>query len=395
MNASAIKLTILTRLFCLITFINTAPAETFILNSRDTQVTNIMHNLMQKYAIPGAAVLVYENGKMHKYSFGVMNKNKVQVSSKTIFELGSVTKIFTSLLLAEQVISGNSKLGDKLANYLNDNNTISNEMKQINLLELATHTSGLPYNAPNLAYNASLSSQNKQLLNKFLHNWVAPYPAGTAKLYSNFGFALLGIGLANHIGKPLSEAIQQAILIPLRMPNSFFTIPHEASNLYANGYTADGKLSRTPNGGMFAASWAMKSSADDMANYLCAAIGTSETTGNLSAAMKVAQSGYFQTQNGNQLGLGWTIIPLAQANIQDLLKVKPVAPRKKTPTSVIKIQFPQYIANALIEKTGATNGFRSYIGVIPNKKIGVVIMVNKFVYDANAIEQIGRQLIFR
>lgn len=381
-------------LVLLICFINPALADEN--ESLDNNVANIIKPIMHKYAIAGTAVIVYKDGQLHHYNFGVMNnKTHKPITSDTIFELGSITKSFSGLLLAEQINAGKMHLDDKVYGYLENSNNDSNSIKNITLLELATHTSGLPSVVPNLAYNAAYSPRNTKTLKQFLQTWISAYQSGTEMLYSNIGFSILGIAIANYKGMPLFALMQSHILIPLNMHNSFFSVPKNVRSLYAQGYTADGKPSRTPLGGLYPGSWAMKSSANDMSHYLSAAIGVSNTPESITAAMKVAQTGYFKLPNEHQIGLGWMVIPLANANLDDLLSIEPLKPSKHNPRLVERISSPQYIANALIEKTGATNGFRAYIGVIPEQKIGIVILTNKFIYDPSVIEHSGREILFK
>jgi beta-lactamase class C len=362
--------------------------------ANDEQINNSMHNLMHKYAISGAAVIFYKDGEVHQYLYGIMNnKTRIPVESNTIFEIGSITKTFTSLMLAQNINAGEMKLNDKLVEYLNNGNNDSASLKKITLLELATHTSGLPYNHPKIAYNASSSTQNSKLLNQFLHTWNAPYPSGTATLYSNLGFALLGIAIAEYEEDSLASLMQKSILQPLNMNSSYLTVPGTKNHFYAQGYNAKGIPARTPQGGLLAGSWAMKASVNDMAKYLQLALGLGNMPPSMVAAMKIAQSGYFEYSDKSEIGLAWMIHPLDKVNKAELLKVLPLAPRKRSETYVSLIKNPEYNANALIEKTGATNGFRAYIGVIPDQKIGIVILVNKFIYDSNPIKHTGRQLL--
>lgn len=351
--------------------------------------------LMNKYTIPGIAVIVYQDGQTYEYNFGVMSrKSKKPVTKDTIFELGSITKSFTGVLLAQQVNSDMLNLNDPISKLLNNNITYSNSIKQLTPLELATHTSGLPYVVENLPYNASATPKNKQTLNHFLHTWVASYKPETATLYSNIGFSLLGQALANNSQTSLFTIMQENLLAPLHMTNSFFSATKSMMSSYANGYTADGVLARTPSGGLYPGSWAMKSTPHDMKLYLSAAIGDSDTPESIFNAFKMAQTGYFVTKNGHQLGLGWNIIPLANSETNSLLAIPPLLPSKHLANPVEKIIKPSYNPNALIEKTGATNGFRAYIGVIPEQKVGVVILTNRFIYDPSIVEYAGREILF-
>jgi beta-lactamase class C len=378
----------------------------FIFNTRtyaDTKTLNlddktnaIMHRVMQKYGIPGAAVIIYKDGEMHQYFYGVTRtKSNEQVTGKTIFEIGSITKTFTALMLAQEINQGTLNLNDKIAPYLDDNVKPSKSIGEITFLELATHTSSLPYNIPNLSYNASSNSHNEKILNQFLHSWTAPYPIGKQELYSNFGFSLLGITLSNHADEDLFDLLQDKILAPLGMNSTYMSIPKNVSQFYSYGYTATGTLSRTPAAGILGGGWAIKSSSNDMEKYLAASLGLSSVPENIVNAIKTAQTPYFEFSGSNkQMGLSWGVTPLDKVTTAELLKVTPLAPRKTTPNMVTPIASPKYNGNALIEKTGSTNGFRAYIGVIPKQKIGVVILTNKFIFDSGVIEHTGREILF-
>ncbi|MCE3269391.1 MAG: ampC [Burkholderiales bacterium] len=361
----------------------------------ENNVIKTMNSIMQKYAIPGAAVILYKDGKINQYLFGVTNnKTHAPVELATIFELGSITKTFSGLLLAQEVNNGNLRLDDKLVDYLDTDNKYSDSLKEITLLELATHTSSLPYSIPNISYNSTISNpRSLKIFNQFLHNWSAPYPSGTAMLYSNPGFSLLGIAMANYKEKSLALVMQQDILQPLKMNSSYLAIPKDKMKFYSQGYTAQGSPSRSPQGGLLAGSWAMKASVTDMEQYLYLALGLKGMPPKMAEAMKIAQTPYFAKDNNSQIGLGWFITPLSKVSKAELLKIIPVIPRKRVQTPVKRIKTPEFNENALIEKTGSTNGFRAYIAVIPQQKIGIVILVNRFIYDSNIIEHTGRELL--
>ncbi|MCC2624403.1 MAG: ampC [Burkholderiales bacterium] len=369
-------------------------SKTAIADTTNTNVTNIMKGVMDKYGIPGAAVLIYKDGQIDQYLFGVMNKKtRTPVKMTTVFELGSITKTFSGLLLAQNVSSGKIHLDDKLVNYMDNSDQFSDSFKHVTLLQLATYTSSLPFNLQNISYNAASNTRNSKLFKAFLHTWIAPYPSGSAELYSNVGFAMLGMAMAYYEEAPLAQVMQQNILQPLGMDSSFLTVPANKMKVYSQGYTAKGKPSRSPQGGLFAGSWAMKSSVTDMKQYLYLAVSAESMPSQLAAAMKIAQTGYFENAEHKQIGLAWFISPLDKVSKADLLKVINPGPRNKNENQVTRISTPTYNANALIEKTGSTNGFRAYIGVIPAQKIGIVILTNKFIFDSHVIEHTGRKLL--
>jgi CubicO group peptidase (beta-lactamase class C family) len=399
-------------------------------------IKSTITTFIKQQHIPGAAVVIYDNGSVKQYVFGYSDlKKKTPVTTNTLFELGSITKTFTGLLLAQEVEQGRLHFDDTLnasnifnnkldINSINQTNSIDSaesivsSMKNITLLDLATHTSGLPAKVPNVPYNAGNSPKYTRYLHDFLKTWKFPYQPSTEFVYSNIGFSLLGQEIANHVKTPYITLVKQNILEPLMMQRTYFTVPAAMYPFYAKGYTATGALARTSNAGCIPASWAIKSSIVDMANYLQIAVGVpigNRNIGNnnnnnqsininianalqdnsfdgLIHAMKVAQTAYVQIINSvHQEGLGWSIIPLEKLDkLLDKTEIK-VQPPFKT----IAIKDPKYNQHTFIEKTGATDGFRAYIAVIPDRKVGIVILTNKFTPTHDALPEMGRKLLVR
>lgn len=357
--------------------------------SQDRLIRTSMQHLIKEDHIPGLALLLYENGKMYTYYFGEADPEKhIPVSENTIFELGSVTKTFTSLLLAANVLANKIQLEDPI--NLNGNRSLS----KITLQELATHTSSLPFNAPKLPYNAANNKQNKITLNQFLENWVPSYSSGSKMLYSNFGFGLLGIILARDMQSTLPALMQQEVLFPLGMNSSGLDIVSINKKNLATGFTQNGGAVQHLSSGLFAGSWAMKSSVQDMQTYLKLALLLPSMPEKLRQAMQFSQMGFYNIpQQGEKLGLGWTITSLANAaNIHKLISIPKHYNFASYPVWVIKN--PTYDPNTLIAKTGGTDGFRSYIAVIPKKQVGIVILANKYLASGD-LPNVANKILFQ
>jgi beta-lactamase class C len=345
-----------------------------------------MKNLMQQEKIPGTVVLIYHEGKMRSYTFGVEDlKTQKPVTLNTIFELGSVTKTFVTLLLAEQVQSGKVTLAEHLPEKFGS-------ADQISLLQLATHTGSLPFNAPGIPYNAEASKQ--KALFQFLQSWQPPYPIGATWNYSNLGFGLLGMDLADINQTSLDKLLKKEVLIPLHMTHSGLDLSSNTENK-SSGYTKAGNLSTSNNhAGILSAGWAMKSSGEDMKSYLRATAGDAGTPSDISEAIKLSQTAYISSFNTpTKLGLGWVITPLDALNTEMLNQIEKKHDFSAKPIQLIKA--PAYSPNSLIGKTGATDGFRSYIGVIPASHDGVVILVNKYTQDALAVRETALKILFQ
>lgn len=346
-------------------------------------INTTIQNLMHKRAIPGAAVVLYKDGKPSYYYFGTREEGQdLPVNINSIFEIGSITKTFTGLLLAQGVDSGKLSFTDAIPFE-----GLSKSFKKVTLLNLATFSASLPYDLDYIPYNAVNSNKYQALLDKFMSLWRAGNPIGSHFAYSNLSFGILSKVIEYREKNKLNKLMQTQIFNPLKMGHTFFIVPESQFMNYAQGYDARDHLDRTPRDGLYAGSFALKSSVADMAKYLEACLLLPETPIAISDGIKVAQSGYYMMNQGRELGLGWFIVPLDHN--YEVIEQR----QSRNPKGLKKIAKPHYIPHNLIEKSGATNGFRAYIAVIPQKKIGIVILVNKFTYNVKEFDGMGRKLL--
>ncbi|MFI4957110.1 MAG: serine hydrolase [Gammaproteobacteria bacterium] len=348
---------------------------------------------MKRNGIPGAVVEVYANGKTTSYYLGYADKKtKAPMTADTIFEIASLTKIFTTVLLADQMKAGTMRLSDPVLPYVPDiPGSANNKFSQIKLGNLATHTSGLPFNVPK-----SINSRKK--LATYLSKWKNPTNVGASWLYSNVNMGLIGYSLEKQTQKSIYELFAEKIFRPLGMRSSAGMIPDSLMSRYAQGYTIGGGTAprrnmtvwmNPPNSDwIFPATGALKSSGRDMAIFLRAALRLPGTPQWIADAMKVTQTTYAQTSRFQQ-GLAWIIHPDPIKNKTKLL----TGPIKGGPyPATLYSQSPFFNGDALMEKTGASGGFRSYMAVIPNQQAGVVLLVNRYITSAELVHM-GRAIL--
>ncbi len=336
----------------------------------DTKISNIMKPWMQKRGIPGAVVEVYSNGVPHAYYFGYADMEKtIPVNGSTIFEIGSITKLFTSILLAQEVLHQDLKLNDTAATYIPEFQAqTKTPFWKITLRNLATHTAGLPYDEP------STVKTNRDALSYF-SRWQTHVHIGQSWAYSNVGMGLLGYVLENKTHKPINALYQQNILIPLGMTPLGTTVPAIYAPYRAKGYNRAGNP-MPPKDYLFTAASAVKASGNDMQKFMRAALLLPGTPPNIANAMRLTETP-FASAGTYQQGLGWVIIPLQRQNDMWILpkKSNSVGP---TPAIQLSSLDSKYNARAIIEKTGTLDGFRSYIGIIPATQSGVVVLTNRY-----------------
>lgn len=351
-------------------------------------VAPIIKQFMQDNQIPGVAVELYVKGVPSSYYYGYADKaRKIKVNRNTIFELGSLTKLFTSLLLVQEVNAGVMQLNDPIIKYLPRTAKLSqSNLKQVSLKNLATHTASLPL-------DLSLAKQNAALIQYFSH-WSPKKPVGTQWRYSNVGFGLLGYALVNVTHKKYDPLYDNNILRPLGMNTIATTVPNYLRTNYAQGYGSDGRPAPRVNMSLFPAASAMKASGRDMLLFLSAAIGLPHTPPAIAKEMQMTQTPYVHTHVLLQ-GLGWQIWPVNPDNILALLHPSAtLETQTKLPARMLSGTQRIFDASALIDKTGATAGFYAYIAVIPEDKSGIVILANRNISPA-AIETVGRTILFQ
>jgi beta-lactamase class C len=355
--------------------------------------SDIVHEViapwMKKNDIPGIAVQVYTQGIPHSYYFGVQSRTtKVPVSGKTIFEVGSWTKLLTCLLLAEEVNPGKMKLSNPITRYLPSLNKQSpNPFQSMTLEQLGTYTAGLPFNVPdNIHTDAELSQYWAHWQPTSKNTWT----------YSNPSISFLGEAIAADTHQNISTLYRDKILMPLGMQSIAFVVPKQFAPDYAQGYDVDGKPADHVMLRFFPSAGALKMTANDALLFLQAALGMSGVP-SITQAMKTTQTRYVTVKDYQQ-GLAWSIhpliYPLSQKTRDTLLNPPQEMGMGPFPSTRIPLSQQKFDGSALMDKTGATYGFRSYIVVIPNKKSGVVILTNRYVSNGEIIK-IGREILLK
>ena len=228
-----------------------------------------IREFMEKSKAPGVSLALYFQGEEFLASFGYADlTHKRMVSTDTLFDLASITKVFTSSALAVEILRGRMSLKDPVIKFFPGVKTPKGGFNKITLSDLATHTSSLPRDPPQHSKKNSTQS-----LISFLEEWKPSSPIGTKFLYSNLGFAVLGQAIANLEKTSYIEAMRMLILNPLNMSSTEVHVSPTLSMRYAEGYDKEGKLQNHfppliwPGGG------GLRSSARDMLQFLKANLG--------------------------------------------------------------------------------------------------------------------------
>jgi len=294
------------------------------------------------------------------FSFGNMStRHNIPVNENTLFNIGSITKTFTTLLLADMVKQGLVNLTDPIERYLPSSVKVPEfNGQKITLEHLATHTSGLPEFPPNLLDNNGniIESYNASQLYQALSNTKLTRAPGSQFQYSSFGMGLLGQILSLKAGVSYNQLVKDRILNVLGMNDTKITLSqNEINNSFPVGHRG-GKEITTPKIPMILAdAGAYHSTAPDMLKYISANLGLIHTK--LDDAMKLQHLIRHTGVNANPMnyteyvGLGWRILT--------------------------------NFGTEVIAHTGAINGWNANVAFIPSKQIGVVSLCSCDSTDAD------------
>jgi beta-lactamase class C len=335
--------------------------------SLETQVDAAAKSMMQTYAIPGMAIAISHKGQSHFFEYGVASRESGQaVDRHTLFELGSISKLFTATLGAYAEARGTLNLSDNASQYLPA--LQGSAFDHISLLDLATYTSGgLPLQFPD-----AVGSEQRIL--DYYRNWQAVYPPGTQRLYSNPSIGLFGHLAAASLAEPFQQLMEEDLLPQLGMQESYVRIPTEQMEQYAWGYRDDKAVRVTP-GALDAEAYGLKSSATDMLRFIDANLHPDQLPAPLRQAISATHRGYYQVGDMTQ-ALGWEryAYPISLEKLQ----AGNSAEMALQPQPVARFTAPRPAeGDLLLNKTGSTNGFGAYILLLPARDTGLVILANR------------------
>lgn len=319
-------------------------------NLHGDPVENLVRSYMKENNIPGLALAIVKGDTSQIITLGAADaKSGAPVTPYTLFRIASITKVFTGLELALQSNRGRMGLSDPIVKYIPQLKPFHGPIGQITLLQLATHSSGLPRGFHNL----NTLPQIFQRLNKWRPN---PH-IEQQYLYSNLGFGLLGLSIANSENAGYMQVIQRDILNPLNMSSTTIQQTPSPPEGLAVGYKPDGKVAPSIQAGPLPGGGALISNAADMLKFLKANLGQNISE-ELYKAVQTSHKGYYRPNNKLVMGLGWQKVNLE--------------------------------GNILLDKNGGLSGFSSYIGFVPSKQVGVVILANKSKINSTLL---GRRII--
>lgn len=295
----------------------------------------------------GVIVAIYDRGTLQFLSFGETSRgNRLPPSPDTLFEIGSITKTFTGLMLSRSIDLGRLKSTDSIDHFKKQ--WKGQKTGSITLIELVTHRSGLPrlpcnlhYSDPHTPYldysesdlirgltDSSMSFQNCDLEN---------HPTLEIN-YSNWGMAMIGYVMAHQQNKTYESLLYELILDPLKLTDSTITLNIAQNARLATGY--DQNLIETPPWSfkVLLGHGAIKSTARDLINYAKAYLHPEKTS--IESSIRRASQTEYPLPTGG-IGYAWFTKP-----------------------------------SESIWHNGMTGGFNSFIKIYPKRELAVLYLTN-------------------
>lgn len=307
--------------------------------------------------VTGLAVAIVQDGQTQFFGYGTTGGPKpVTPDADSVFEIGSITKVFTSLLLADMASRGQVALDDPLPALLGDDIALAHpRTRGITLEDLATHRSGLPRLPGNFQPYDLLDPYVKYTERRLLDYLSDCRPGERDKetAYSNLGAGLLGYLLARRVGMPYEQLVIERICNPLGLSDTKIALDDAAQARLAYGHSANGQPRPPWRWDVLAGCGGLRSTPRDMARFIEAVIDPPPV---LRDAMELARQPRARYSRSHAIGLGWLIEDKRSAAWHN----------------------------------GGTGGYNAYVAVFPEKRIGVFIVTNS---SSGLVDTLGQRLL--
>jgi D-alanyl-D-alanine-carboxypeptidase/D-alanyl-D-alanine-endopeptidase len=337
-----------------------ANAEDKLLNEA-VEFTGTMTYLTTK--VPGFILVAVRNGETAFASFGSLTKNgEKKPDLNTMFRIGSISKVFCGEVLASMVLDGKLRFSDRVQDRLGYDVTLPEKGgHQMLVINLATHSSGLPREVPRAEAppNDPFSTNTKEAQIADLKTDPLLFPPGTAALYSNYAFDLLGATLSNVDGRPYADSLRARVLDPAGMKDTVFNLRPGDEARAMRGHNFDGSpMPAVPTPTSIECAGGLYTTANDMARWMKWHLDRFAMTDRELRLLDhaaylyrdglTAVSGLDDAGPMDAMGLGWVInMPIVNRPL-------------------------------ILQKSGGLQGSFAYVAIAPERGVGAFFVMNEF-----------------
>jgi D-alanyl-D-alanine-carboxypeptidase/D-alanyl-D-alanine-endopeptidase len=314
------------------------------------------------HEVPGLVIGAVRNGETAVAGFGKTRADGAEPGGDTMMRIGSITKAFTGLTLAHLVADGKVRLTDPVDKHLDWNVDVpSKDGKQIRLIDLATHASGLSreIDAPKGPPEDPYAFHTKESFIANLKGHPLMFAPGTGIYYSNFAFDVLSSALAGAAGKPYDEFLSKRVLEPIGLSATTFhpTAGQRRNLMQGHGFKGEplpdiktspgtygsGGLLSTPNDMLRLLAWNLDRFGEEGAEARALSHAANLFRDNLDPAYGMDESGHMDA-----IALGWVVM------------------------------YPQGDRPLILQKAGGMQGIFAYAAFAPMRGVGVFVAINQY-----------------
>jgi len=305
--------------------------------------------------------LLDADGSRRVVALGSPGADGLPLDGESVFEIGSITKVFTGTLLADMVRTGEVALTDSLSVLLpgGDVRIPARHGKAILLVDITTHHSGLP-RMPNNFRPADptnpYADYSVQQMYAFVSGYQLPRDPGDSAEYSNFAMGLLGHALARQAGTSYEEVVRARVLLPLGMTRTGIVLTPWMRQHLAHGHDAMGDPAANWDIPTLAGAGALRSTANDMLRFAAANLAAADT--GLDASLHTAQRALRRFNGADSIGFNWLVSRPG--------------------------------ARAITWHNGGTGGYRTFIGLDRAAGRAVVVLTNS---GGGGLDDLGFHLL--
>jgi len=309
------------------------------------EVAKTIEKRIDEGITPSVALAIIDSSGVQYFNFGKTAQEGKPVDENTIYEIGSISKVFTGILLAQQVLNGEINLDDDIARLLPNSISVSTMGDtKITFGHLTDHTSGFPRMPDNFAPanpNNPYADYTVDQMYTFVSTYQPVRSVGAEYEYSNFAQGLLGHLLAKNKNTDYEDLMVQTIAEPLEMNDTRIEFTEGMKENLALGHSGN-KVVENWDIPTLAGAGAIRSSSSDMAKFISANLGYTNTA--LHEAMELSHEPRHSKANGMSVGMGWHIKQGEQGDV--------------------------------VWHNGGTGGYRTFVGFVKETGRGVVLLTN-------------------
>lgn len=318
--------------------------------------------------VPGMVLAVVHNGESIVVGYGERADGAGEPDGDTVIRVGSISKAFAGQVLASLAADGTVRLSDRLQDRLGWRSAMvpKKDGREITLLDLATHGSGLPREVALERDPAHPDLVSREMYKAALKDQDLLFAPGTGLHYSNYAFDLLGEALSNSTGKSYAQLLQERVFAPAGLKDTAVRLSDAQKARLFQGHGPDGKAyPLTEVSDMQAAASGLFSTPNDMVRWLKWHL---DRFGRDDAEMRTLDHAAFRVRDGldpvsgldesghmDAMGLGWIVMNPAGA--------RPL----------------------VLQKAGGRQGTLSYIAFSPARGVGVFVSINAFDFAAGTV----------